>query len=256
MSIAVSHSGFNAGVTLAEIDLRFLNDFLGDAQVGKAAYAYVVDARGQVLAGSQGPGGRQGTRRTAAGRRPAEAGRRAAHLGHRHRRPGGADGVERGAETRLVRAVRAADRAGAGADPRPAGAERAVDRARPSGRDPRRHRAGAADADPDHRAARRRAAARRRRFQPSHRGAHQGRAGRTVRPVQQHGRPAAGNLCGPRDQGRGAHAGSGAVDQRAQGARGSRPRGVLLARSQRRAADGRGARAGNHPCRRGADLRL
>ena len=52
MSIAVSHSGFNAGVTLAEIDLRFLSDFLGDAQVGKASYAYVVDARGQVLAGS------------------------------------------------------------------------------------------------------------------------------------------------------------------------------------------------------------
>ncbi len=56
MSIAVSHSGFNAGVTLAEIDLRFLSDFLGDAQVGKAAYAYVVDARGQVLASSaKGP---------------------------------------------------------------------------------------------------------------------------------------------------------------------------------------------------------
>ena len=55
MSIAVSHSGFNAGVTLAEIDLRFLNDFLGEAQIGKVGYAYVVDARGQVLAGSKGP---------------------------------------------------------------------------------------------------------------------------------------------------------------------------------------------------------
>ena len=56
MSIAVSHSGVNAGVTLAEIDLRFLSDFLGDAQVGKTGYAYVVDARGQVLAGSaKGP---------------------------------------------------------------------------------------------------------------------------------------------------------------------------------------------------------
>ncbi|WP_291869574.1 adenylate/guanylate cyclase domain-containing protein [Bradyrhizobium sp.] len=55
MSIAVSHSGFNAGVTLAEIDLRFLNDFLGEAQIGKAGYAYVIDARGQVLAGSKGP---------------------------------------------------------------------------------------------------------------------------------------------------------------------------------------------------------
>jgi class 3 adenylate cyclase/HAMP domain-containing protein len=56
MSIAVSHSGFNAGVTVAEIDLRFLSDFLGDAQVGKAAFAYVVDSKGQVLASSaKGP---------------------------------------------------------------------------------------------------------------------------------------------------------------------------------------------------------
>jgi class 3 adenylate cyclase/HAMP domain-containing protein len=56
MSIAVSHAGFNAGVTVAEIDLRFLNDFLGDAQVGKGTFAYVVDPRGRVLAGSaKGP---------------------------------------------------------------------------------------------------------------------------------------------------------------------------------------------------------
>ena len=56
MSIAVSHSGFNAGITLAEIDLRFLSDFLGDAQVGRVAFAYVVDPKGQVLASSaKGP---------------------------------------------------------------------------------------------------------------------------------------------------------------------------------------------------------
>jgi class 3 adenylate cyclase/HAMP domain-containing protein len=56
MSIAVSHSGFNAGVTVAEIDLGFLSGFLGDAQVGKVAFAYVVDPRGQVLASSaRGP---------------------------------------------------------------------------------------------------------------------------------------------------------------------------------------------------------
>ena len=56
MSIAVAHSGYNAGVTVAEIDLRFLSDFLGDAQVGKVAYAYVVDASGQVLSSStKGP---------------------------------------------------------------------------------------------------------------------------------------------------------------------------------------------------------
>src|SRR5438874_7379418 len=56
VSIAVAHSGFNAGATVAEVDLSFLADFLGDAQVGKAAYAYVVDQRGQVLASStKGP---------------------------------------------------------------------------------------------------------------------------------------------------------------------------------------------------------
>jgi class 3 adenylate cyclase/HAMP domain-containing protein len=56
MSIAVAHSGFNAGATVADIDLRFLSDFLGDAQVGKVGYAYVVDQRGQVLASSsKGP---------------------------------------------------------------------------------------------------------------------------------------------------------------------------------------------------------
>jgi len=56
MSIAVSHSGFNAGVTIAEIDLQLLSDFLGDAQVGKTALAYVVDPKGVVLASSaKGP---------------------------------------------------------------------------------------------------------------------------------------------------------------------------------------------------------
>ena len=52
MSIAVAHSGFNAGVTVAEIDLRFLSDFVGDAQVGKVGFAYLVDSRGRVLASS------------------------------------------------------------------------------------------------------------------------------------------------------------------------------------------------------------
>ncbi|MDA9431676.1 adenylate/guanylate cyclase domain-containing protein [Bradyrhizobium sp. CCBAU 51627] len=56
MSISVAHSGFNAGVTVAEVDLSFLSEFLSDAQVGKAAFAYVVDARGRVLAtSSKGP---------------------------------------------------------------------------------------------------------------------------------------------------------------------------------------------------------
>jgi class 3 adenylate cyclase/HAMP domain-containing protein len=56
MSISVAHSGFNAGVTVAELDLSFLSEYLIDAQVGKAAFAYVVDPRGRVLAtSSKGP---------------------------------------------------------------------------------------------------------------------------------------------------------------------------------------------------------
>jgi HAMP domain-containing protein len=56
MSIGLSHSGFNAGITVAEIDLGFLSGFLGDAQVGKATFAYVVDPAGKVLAASaRGP---------------------------------------------------------------------------------------------------------------------------------------------------------------------------------------------------------
>jgi class 3 adenylate cyclase/HAMP domain-containing protein len=53
MSISVAQSGFNAGVTIADIDLRFLSDFLGEAQVGKATFAYVVDSHGRVLATSE-----------------------------------------------------------------------------------------------------------------------------------------------------------------------------------------------------------
>src|SRR6202012_3178794 len=56
MSISVSHSGFNAGITVADIDLGFLSEFLGDAQLGKATFAYVVDNRGRVLAiSAKGP---------------------------------------------------------------------------------------------------------------------------------------------------------------------------------------------------------
>ncbi|MGA9330664.1 MAG: adenylate/guanylate cyclase domain-containing protein [Bradyrhizobium sp.] len=56
MSISVAHSGFNADVTVADIDLEFLSDLFSDAQVGKSNFAYVVDAGGQVLArSSRGP---------------------------------------------------------------------------------------------------------------------------------------------------------------------------------------------------------
>jgi len=54
MSIALAHS--DSQVTVAEIELRFLEDFLGDTQIGKVGFAYIVDAQGQVLASSaKGP---------------------------------------------------------------------------------------------------------------------------------------------------------------------------------------------------------
>jgi class 3 adenylate cyclase/HAMP domain-containing protein len=49
-SIALSHA--DGSITIAEVDLDFLSEFLIDAQVGKVAFAYVTDAKGDVLAAS------------------------------------------------------------------------------------------------------------------------------------------------------------------------------------------------------------
>lgn len=54
MSIALSHA--DGSITVAEIDLDFLSEFLIDAQIGRVTYAYVTDSRGEVLAtSSKGP---------------------------------------------------------------------------------------------------------------------------------------------------------------------------------------------------------
>ncbi|MEO6946002.1 MAG: adenylate/guanylate cyclase domain-containing protein [Nitrobacter sp.] len=52
MSIAVAHSGRDAGASVAEIDLRFLSGYVDDAQAGKVGTAYVVDQHGTLLASS------------------------------------------------------------------------------------------------------------------------------------------------------------------------------------------------------------
>ena len=49
-SIALSHA--DGSITIAEVDLDFLSEFLIDAQVGKVAFAFVTDAKGDVLAAS------------------------------------------------------------------------------------------------------------------------------------------------------------------------------------------------------------
>jgi class 3 adenylate cyclase/HAMP domain-containing protein len=54
MLIALSHA--DGSTTVAEIDLDFLSEFLIDAQIGKVAFAYITDSRGDVLAtSSNGP---------------------------------------------------------------------------------------------------------------------------------------------------------------------------------------------------------
>ncbi len=52
MAIAVAHSGQDAGVTVADIDLRLLRDFIEPAQIGKRTTAYIIDPNGRVLAHS------------------------------------------------------------------------------------------------------------------------------------------------------------------------------------------------------------
>jgi adenylate cyclase len=50
MSIAVAHSGRDAGASVAEIDLGFLSGYVDEAQAGKVGTAYVVDSNGVLLA--------------------------------------------------------------------------------------------------------------------------------------------------------------------------------------------------------------
>ncbi|MBR1200982.1 HAMP domain-containing protein [Bradyrhizobium sp. AUGA SZCCT0274] len=53
-SISLPHS--DSQVTVAEINLGFLQDFFGDTEVGRTGFAYIVDSKGQVLASSsKGP---------------------------------------------------------------------------------------------------------------------------------------------------------------------------------------------------------
>jgi signal transduction histidine kinase len=49
MTVAMAHSGRNAGVTVAEIHLAFLGDLIAGVQAGRPGYAYVVGPLGRLL---------------------------------------------------------------------------------------------------------------------------------------------------------------------------------------------------------------
>ncbi len=50
LTIAVAHAGRHAGVTVAEVNLKFVWDLVNAMQVGHTGYAYVVDRRGRLIA--------------------------------------------------------------------------------------------------------------------------------------------------------------------------------------------------------------
>jgi two-component system, NtrC family, sensor kinase len=50
MTIAVAHAGAHSGVTVAQVDLRFIWDLIRTLRVGESGYAYVVGRRGQLIA--------------------------------------------------------------------------------------------------------------------------------------------------------------------------------------------------------------
>ena len=50
MTIAVAHAGHHAGVTVAEVNLKFIWDLISAMQVGRSGYAYVVDRHGRLIA--------------------------------------------------------------------------------------------------------------------------------------------------------------------------------------------------------------
>src|SRR5881296_1137118 len=50
MKIAMAGSGQGAGVTVAEVNLKFIWDVVSQIKIGKAGHAYVVDSRGQLIA--------------------------------------------------------------------------------------------------------------------------------------------------------------------------------------------------------------
>ena len=52
ISVAIAHSGRDTGVTVADVDLRFLSDIVSSIQAGKSGYTYIVDQQGRLIAHS------------------------------------------------------------------------------------------------------------------------------------------------------------------------------------------------------------
>ena len=211
MTLALAGTRRDAGVSIAEVNLKLIWDEVSQIKVGKQGQAYVVDAQGRLIAhpdislvlrntdlteSGAGEGrarGRSRRRGTGAGSQ-GRAGPRRAH-GLRPGRAARMAGVRRAADLRGLRpALRfnSALRPAAPARPSAGIAGRAVSRPPDGGAD-----SGLAGG---------RRAHRRRRPWPTHLDQDRRRARVACRSVQRHGRQAAGILCRPRTEGRGTHA--------------------------------------------------
>ena len=175
MSIGLAHPRREMGVSVAELNLRFLSDLVTSGQAGKIGTAYVVSPKGELLASSDADQKR--------GADLSKLPQVAALIGStpQTRSTGtGIDGqavlvaAKDGSRPELARALRAAAQPGVPADQGPADPRRGSCRPRPASGDDRRHGADATDAGADPRAACGRAAPGRRRFRPAHRGQNQG----------------------------------------------------------------------------------
>ena len=50
MTLAMARAGKNAGVTVAEINLKLIWDVITALKIGQGGYAYVVDGHGRLIA--------------------------------------------------------------------------------------------------------------------------------------------------------------------------------------------------------------
>ena len=212
MTLAMAGARRDAGVSVAEVNLKFIWDVVSQIKVGKKGQAFVIDARGRLIAH---PDISLVLRNTDLSRldyveRGAQHRRRAVAGGRRDRQrragPRGADRARADPAAALADVRRAADRRGLCAALRiDQAVELSADR-RPDARLPRRPVPRPQDDRADPAAARGRGADRRRQSRAAHLDQDRRRARIAGRPVQRHGRTAGGMLRRPGAEGRAAHA--------------------------------------------------
>ena len=211
MTLSLAGTRKDAGVSIAEVNLKLIWDVVSQIKVGERGHAYVVGAQGRLIAHPdislvlrntdmsklvQVQAAQAGT----ANSDPESAAGRAQYPG-----PGGADGVgaDRAAGLDHVRRIAGRGSLCVAVSGAAAPRHRAAGRAglRGAGRDI----PGPAHGRPDPGVARRRRAHRRRRFRPAHLDQDRRRTRRPRQPVQRHGRAAAGILRRPGEEGRAAN---------------------------------------------------